>query len=118
MNQDRQLPEEQLRIYLSNANRCPWCGGEVLADRVEADDIEHYARRSVYCTSCAREWDDIFRMVGIFVPKSREHYYLPETAPRYDARLTAVTPEPESLSVCLEIADNRKAANATLSRAA
>ncbi len=39
MNQDRQLPEEQLRIYLSNPNRCPWCGGEVLVGRVETDDI-------------------------------------------------------------------------------
>lgn len=82
MIHDHQLPEEQLRIYLSNLNRCPWCAGEILVGSVEIDDDDaNYARRSVYCCSCEREWDDVFRLVGIFVPKSREHHYLPETAP-------------------------------------
>jgi formate dehydrogenase maturation protein FdhE len=77
------LPEEQLRIYLNSPNRCPWCGGEVLSGRVEQDDDDNYARRSVYCCSCEREWNDVFRLVGLFVPQSREHHYLPETAPNF-----------------------------------
>jgi len=77
------LPEEQLRIYLGNPDRCPWCGGEVLAGSVKRDDDDNYARRYVYCTSCEREWDDVFRLVGIFLPESGEHHYLPETAPAF-----------------------------------
>jgi formate dehydrogenase maturation protein FdhE len=79
---NRPLPEEQLRIYLSNPNRCPWCGGEILAGRVEYDD-ENCASRSVYCASCECEWEDVFRLVEIYVPKCREHHYLPETAPAF-----------------------------------
>lgn len=79
MKQDYQLSEDQLRNYLSKPNHCPWCGGEVITGSLEADD--NYASCSVYCTSCDREWDDIYRLVGTYVPQFQEHHYLPETEP-------------------------------------
>ncbi len=86
------LTEEQLRDYIAKPSSCPWCGSDnIEASRLDADD--NYASCSVRCDGCEREWEDIYRVVGIYTPDTQEHRYPPEADPGNDERLLAAAPE-------------------------
>jgi len=94
------LTNEQLRDYIAKPHHCPWC---------ESDDIEaggfdadsNYASCSVHCNACNREWEDIYRIVGIYIPEAQEHCYPPEADPGNNERLVAAAPD---LLKCLTLA--------------
>lgn len=79
-----ELTEEQLRDFLAKPALCPWCGGEVVLDCLEGE--ANFALSTAYCEDCGRQWDLIYRAVGIYIPETQEHRYLPENDPRNDER--------------------------------
>jgi predicted Zn-ribbon and HTH transcriptional regulator len=59
------LTKKQVREYLKNPNRCPYCGSyQINSDKLDADGF-NTATANVDCDKCKNQWVDIYEIVNV-----------------------------------------------------
>jgi len=59
------ISDENKKKYTeTDYNNCPYCGSnEIEGGQFQAD--VNYAYRTVQCYKCSKEWNDLYKLIGI-----------------------------------------------------
>ena len=65
----KKLSEEQIKTYIENDSRCPWCNSSNIFG-FQFKFEERLIYQSIECNDCKAEWEDEYTITGISYDKS------------------------------------------------
>lgn len=66
------LTQEQMDDYLANSVRCPYCKDYDISAEGSLEFDEDVITRTIGCTRCGAQWDEVFTITGIIEIQSPE----------------------------------------------